>query len=195
MHGLINRSVQCFLRDTYGADRWLTVARAAGLGFDSFEPMLIYAPEHTDAVLDAAVQVLNRPREALLEDLGTYLVAHENLEALRRLLRFSGVTFQDFLHSLDDMRGRGLLAVPDIDLPELELSEQSPDKFRLRCRFPVQGVGHVLIGLLRSMADDYGALVLLDYLGTEGEFEVISIHLLEASFAEGKRFDLTARAH
>jgi hypothetical protein len=156
--------------------------------------MLIYAPEQTEAVLDAAVRLLDRPREALLEDLGTYLVAHENLEALRRLLRFSGVTFQDFLHSLDDMQGRGQLAVPDIDLPDLVLEEQTPDKFVLRCRYPIAGVGHVLIGLLRSMADDYDALVLLDYLGHEADFEVISIHLLEVSFAEGKQFDLTARA-
>jgi len=193
MHGLINRSIQCFLRDTYGADRWRDIALSAGLGFGSFEPMLTYPPAQTEAVLRAAVAVLDRPRDALLEDLGTYLVADRNLEALRRLLRFGGVTFRDFLHSLDDMRGRGQLALPDLDLPDLELTEHSPDNFTLLCRFQVQGVGHVLMGLLRSMADDYGALVLLDYLGSAPEGETVSIHLLEARFAEGRRFDLSAR--
>ncbi|MFT7059857.1 MAG: hypothetical protein ACJASV_002370 [Pseudorhodobacter sp.] len=193
MHGLINRSLQCFLRDTYGASRWTAISREARLGFDSFEPMLTYPTEQTDAVLDAAVKVLDRPREALLEDLGTYLVAHKNLEALRRLLRFGGVSFHDFLHSLEDMRGRGQLALPDMDLPKLELFEQTPDYFTLRCEFPVKGVGHMLMGLLRSMADDYGALVLLDYLGSGPSGEIVSIQLLEARFAEGRRFDLTAR--
>ena len=37
MHGLINRSIEVLLRDTYGAELWLTVAGDAALGFDSFE--------------------------------------------------------------------------------------------------------------------------------------------------------------
>lgn len=36
MHELINRSIQCFLRDTYGAATWGAVAREAQLGFRQF---------------------------------------------------------------------------------------------------------------------------------------------------------------
>jgi hypothetical protein len=57
----------------------------------------------------------------------------------------------------------------------------------------VQGGGHVMLGLLRAMADDYGALVLLDHQGMTEGAEVISIHILEQSFAEGRRFELAAR--
>jgi hypothetical protein len=49
-----------------------------------------------------------------------------------------------------------------------------------------------MVGLLRAMADDYGALAVLEHLGDEpgcGE-EVVAIHLLESRFAEGRRFDL-----
>ncbi|MDZ4137157.1 MAG: heme NO-binding domain-containing protein [Paracoccaceae bacterium] len=194
MHGLINRSIQCFLRDTYGADTWTAVAREARLGLDNFEPMLTYDPALTDAMLDAAAHLLDRPREAILEDLGTYLVSHPNLEALRRLLRFSGVGFRDFLHSLEDMQGRGRLAVPDLNLPDLELFDHAPDFYTLRCVSKIAGVGHVIMGLLRAMADDYGALVLLDHQGSGPEGEVISISLLETGFAEGRPFDLAVRA-
>lgn len=31
MHGLINRSIQCFVQDTYGAELWADVAADAGL--------------------------------------------------------------------------------------------------------------------------------------------------------------------
>ena len=71
MHGLINRSIQCFLRDTYGPAIWRCVVDVAGLGFDSFEPLLTYDAAMTDAVIDAAARVLRRPRETVLEDLGT----------------------------------------------------------------------------------------------------------------------------
>lgn len=196
MHGLVNKSIQCFVRDTYGAATWAAVVREARLGFDSFEPMLTYDPALTEAVVAAAAHQLQRSRETLLEDMGTYLVSHPHVEALRRLLRFGGVGFVDFLHSLEDLPGRARLAVADLDLPDLELTDTGPGCFALRCRSPLRGAGHVMMGLLRAMADDYGALVLLDIQtgGGEGDGDVIAIQVLETRFAEGRRFDLAARA-
>ena len=40
MHGLVNRSVQCFLRDTYGADLWAAVAAEAGVAPEGFEALM-----------------------------------------------------------------------------------------------------------------------------------------------------------
>lgn len=192
MHGLINRSIQCFLRDTYGAATWAHVARAARLGFDSFEAMLAYDPTLTEDVIQAASDVLGRPRETVLEDLGTYLVSHPNLEPLRRLLRFGGVTFVDFLHSLEDLPERGRLALPDLDLPNLALVDQGGGDFVVAVSGMFAGVGHVVTGLLRAMADDYGALVMLDHTGLQDGSERVTVQLLDQSFASGKRFDLAA---
>lgn len=192
MHGLINRAIQCFLRDTYGPQLWSRVAREAGLGFDSFEAMLTYDAALSDAVIDAASEALKRSRDSLLDDLGTYLVSHPNLESLRRLLRFGGVTFTDFLHSLDDLHARGHLALPELDLPVLRLSDQGGGVYVLRCSIMIRGVGHVIVGLLRAMADDYGALVVLDHGGVAGAEEIITIQLLDQSYAEGRSFDLAA---
>ena len=96
MHGLLNRSIQCFLRDTYGGATWAAVTRQAQLGFDNFEAMLIYDDALTDTVLEGAVQVLGRARDTVLEDMGIYLVSHPERQGLRRLLRFGGVDFADF---------------------------------------------------------------------------------------------------
>ncbi len=192
MHGLINRSVQCFLRDTYGAASWAAVARKAELGFDGFEAMLTYEPDITDRVIEAAVHVLGRPRYCLLEDLGTYLVSHPNCEPLRRLLRFGGVSFVDFLDSLEDLPERGRLALPDLDLPLLSLTEMGEGRFILRCSVLIDGVGYVMMGLLRAMADDYGALVFLDHEGKDEGMELVSVHLLDQCYSEGRRFELTA---
>lgn len=191
MHGLINRAFQCFIRDTYGPMVWKAVTREAALGFDSFEAMLNYDLSQTEAAITAAARLLERPRDTVLEDMGTYLVSHPNVQALRRLLRFGGVTFADFLQSLEDLPGRGRMALPDLDLPILELLDHSPERFTLICRSSLAGAGHVVVGLLRAMADDYGALVLLDHQGMSASGEVIYIHLLEHSFAEGKKFDLS----
>ncbi|MCE6951040.1 heme NO-binding domain-containing protein [Cereibacter sphaeroides] len=193
MHGLVNRAIECFLRDTYSPALWAEVARDARLGFGSFEPMLIYDIAQTEAVISAAARRLARPREALLEDVGTYLVSHRATEPLRRLLRFGGVTFTDFLHSLDDLPDRARLAVPELELPCLRLIGLGPHRFRLFCASPIAGMGHVVVGLLRAMADDYGVLVLLEHRGQTAQGEVVSIALLDAAFAAGRPFDLAER--
>ncbi|MEO0402266.1 MAG: heme NO-binding domain-containing protein [Pseudomonadota bacterium] len=194
MHGLINRAIQCFVSDSYGADKWVEAARVADLDFVEFEAMLTYDDDITPALLDAVSHVLDRPRDEMMEDIGTYLVSHPNVEALRRLLRFGGVNFVEFLHSLDDLPDRARLAVSDLQLPRIELRDHSPTQFSLICQCPVAGYGHVMMGILRTMADDYGALAVLEHTGSGNGVETISVSLIETEFAEGRVFDLGARA-
>ncbi|QPM90086.1 heme NO-binding domain-containing protein [Pseudooceanicola algae] len=194
MHGLINKSIQSFLRDTYGEAVWSDVVLAADLPFGDFEAMLTYEDDITQRVLAAAAIRLGRPPEGLLEDIGTYLVSHANNEGLRRLLRFAGLSYEDFLFSLEDLPDRTRLAVSDLDLPRLDLRQQGVNRFRLTCDAGLPGLGHVLVGVLRAMADDYGALVMLDHLGEGQEGEAIEITLIETEFAEGRTFELGARA-
>lgn len=197
MHGLINRAVQCFLRDTFGNDRWRTIAVEAGLSPEGFETMLSYDDRLTDAMLAAATRQLERPTEQILEDMGTYLVSHPNCEALRRLLRFGGVGFVDFLFSLDDLPGRARLALPDLDLPFLELTEKDSagGHYRLRCQAPHPGFGYVMLGVLRAMADDYGALVLLEPRDSTAHEATIDIHLLDQCHTSGRTFHLAERRY
>ncbi|MFN3936196.1 MAG: heme NO-binding domain-containing protein [Gemmobacter sp.] len=190
MLGLVNRSIQCFLRDAYGAGTWADIATELDLGPDGFEAMLHYDDGMTEALLDRAARHLDRPREAILEDLGTHLVSHPGFEPLRRLLRFGGVGFVDFLHSLEELPGRGRLAVPDLDLPRLSLAEEGPGQYALHVD-GAAGMDHVLIGVLRAMADDYGALVLLDHRETDGRSGIVSIRLADARFSEGREFALS----
>ncbi len=192
MHGLINRAIERFVRDTYGRDVWGAVMRGAGLEFTEFESMLSYEPDVTHHVLDALAAILDRPLPDILEDIGTYLVSHPKVEALRRLLRFGGPTFAEFLHSLDDLPARARLAVPDLDLPELELREHGADFYSVSCRGDAPGFGHVIVGLLRALADDYGALALVEHKGMRGGCEIIEVRLLAAEHASGRAFELAA---
>ena len=165
MHGLINRSLQLFLRDTYGPEAWIAIAEAADLGFENFEAMLMYDVAQTEAVLRAAVAYLGNPEEMVLEDLGTYLVSHSDMLVVRRLLRFGGENFVDFLHSLDELHDRARLAVADFLLPVLEVLDHSASDFTLTVVHECPGFGHVMVGVLRAMADDYGALAMLEHQG------------------------------
>ena len=194
MHGLINRAVQAFVISTYGDKRWGEIMDDSELGFSEFEAMLVYPEDQSSRMLRALERNLQRPLAEILEDVGTFLVSNPQVEALRRLLRFGGVNYVDFLHSLDDLPDRARLAVSDLHLPGLELIEQAPGQFDLLCQPGGQGYAQVMTGVLRAMADDYGALVILDQSGTRDGADVISITLIESEFAEGRAFDLGAHS-
>ncbi|WP_319826378.1 heme NO-binding domain-containing protein [Thalassovita sp.] len=192
MHGLVNRAIQCFVRDTYGNDIWLEVACSVALEGGSFEAMLSYDDALTEQVLERIAALLRKSRPDVLEDVGTYLVSHPNAEALRRLLRFGGVDFMEFLHSLDDLPDRARMAVSDLDLPQLELDDRDPNRVHLHVRSAHDGFGHVMLGMLRTMADDYGALVFLNLRRLRPGDDVIDIALVESAFTKGRSFTLSA---
>jgi len=194
MHGLINRAIQCFLAETYGTECWSHVARVAGVEPGGFEAMLTYEDALTEAVLEAAILRLGLPREMILEDLGTYLVSNHGFEALRRLLRFGGENFLEFLFSLDDLPERARLAVPDLELPEIELAEDAEEGFVIHCRGGWPGMEFILQGMLRAMADDYGALALLDVIARGPGGATLTVNLLDDSFHAGRSFSLAAVA-
>lgn len=193
MHGVINRAVERFVRDTYGRDVWLDIMRRLDLGFSEFEAMLSYDAQVTPRLLGAVADRLKKSRDEVLEDIGTYLVSHPNMAAVRRLLRFGGPTFQEFLHSLDDLPERTRLAIPELALPELTLVDHGADRFCLKVHNPEAvdvAFGYVVLGLLRALADDYGALVMLEHMGAAGHQETLGIHLLAAAHGEGRIFTL-----
>ncbi len=194
MHGLVNKAIEAFVIDTYGLANWCAIAQAAELDDLHFEAMMVYESEITPRVIQCASETLRADPADLLQNLGTYLVSQPSQQAVRRLLRFGGVDFVDFLYSLDDLHDRARLAVADLNLPFLELREHTSNQFSLMVRSEVDGFGHVLVGLLTAMADDYGALDMLEYGGRQGEVETVAIALLETAFAEGNRFELGVRA-
>jgi heme-NO-binding protein len=190
MHGLVNRALQGFLTDTYGKDIWDEVRSQAGLPFDGFESMLHYEDRLTGDTISAAVAVLHKDEASLLEDMGNYLVTHPNLEPLRRLLRFGGDTFFDFLQSLDDLSGRARLAVPDLDMPDLHIRQLEGASFALDVRWGQRGAGSVFLGALRALADDYGTLAFFEAEEAGPGVERVRIDLFDIAHFEGRSFSL-----
>lgn len=194
MQGLFNRALENFLKQRHGPALWQRVVQRADLPFDSFEPLLRYDPALTNVLIGAACGELGQTRETMLEDMGTALVSHHDRDGLRRLLRFGGICFRDFLHSLEELPDWARMALPDLQLPDLFLEDRSGGHFTLRAAPLFPGAGFVLIGLLRAMADDYGVLVLLEMAAPVAGDDVISILVLDESHAEGRRFELAIAA-
>ncbi|MCY4179061.1 MAG: heme NO-binding domain-containing protein [Litoreibacter sp.] len=195
MFGLINVAIQGFVEDTYGRPIWEQIARAADVDFIDFEAMLSYEDALTEAVLDNACTILRKEKSTILEDLGTFLVTNPKMERVRRLLRFGGREFEEFLMSLDELTGRVGLAIPDLEMPQIDIMKHRNGQYKIRINCDYSGYGAVLVGILQAVADDYGALVLSELRidpCEAGFLEQIDLELLETSFSEDRGLDLAA---
>ncbi|MEJ6394358.1 heme NO-binding domain-containing protein [Gymnodinialimonas sp. 2305UL16-5] len=194
MHGLINRAFQGFVTSTFGEDLWDEVRDQADLPIDDFESMTYYDDALTVAVFNTTTQLLHRPSASLLEDMGTFLVTHPPLDPLRRLLRFGGSTFPEFIWSLEELRDRGRLVMPDLDIPKIAVAQLDKRTFRLSAQWQLPGISAILLGGLRAMADDYGTLAILSLDGREEAdgigTEFLKVELLDVQHAEGRSFQL-----
>lgn len=190
MHGLVNKSIQCFVKDTYGCPTWREVARHARSPVVRFEAMLVYDDALTEALVNAACAVLGKRRCVFLEDLGTYLVCDPNRASVRRLLRFGGDGYDDFLHSLDDLPDLVRLALPDLWLPSLRLETHRDDTHRIEVGVGIAGFCWVLKGALGAMADEYGVLVVLHCEEDATGSGRITMETIDYDFALARSFHL-----
>lgn len=182
MHTLINRAIEGFLRDIYGEDLWQAVAVSSGADRRGFAAVGARRANVSLAMVDHACRCLDKPRDELLQDLGAWIAGRESI---RRLLRFSGDSYGSFLDSLHELPGRAHLVVPDLGMPRLVVSDEADGWRRVRLQDAAIEWCPVMAGLMRAMADDYGALSLIE---TEGD--VIRVHVSDGAFAQGRAFDL-----
>ena len=188
MNSLIIRALKAFVRDIYGNESWEKVLSVSDWHTAEIEILSIISDTEAQLLFESAAKVLSKSDCEVKEDLGGYLVSHPNMSSLRRLLRFGGDNFAEFLYSLDDFYERSTLALPDVVFPRLNLLETGAGTFTLSCIWEHPHYANVVVGILRGMADDYGALVLLEPLGYRQDRDLIGITVAEASFAPPRDF-------
>lgn len=177
MDRLIGRAVESYLKSTYGA----------GLAGRVAELRLLSPPVGAHAefrpLLAAAARMLGKPLSEMLDDMGAWLT---RLEPIRRMLRFSGRDFHDFLLSLEELPGRAQMLLPDLHIPRLR-SRAEPGSVTIRLLEPDEDWPDLLAGIIRGMADDYGALCLI----TTGP-DMVQVEIPDGRFAQGRAFNLRA---
>lgn len=194
MHGLICKALEEFVRDQHGADTWERICRRANLPLTRFEALRSYDDTMMEGVFVVAFDELGRSTNIVLEDIGHWLCTHPPLERVRRLIRFSGNSFVDLVYSLDEIHDRARIALPGLGLPKVRVTEHGANDFRIRCSWHVSGGSSVFTGILRAMADDYGALALID-IGERTQVdgiwhEMLSVRIFDQSHQAPREFNL-----
>ncbi len=184
MHGMVNRSIEHFLRANYGDGIWHQVATDAGVDTGGFNGLTKYPESVTAQLLRAASAQLDKTSFELLEDVGAWLV---QLESLRRLLRFSGSSFDDFVFALEELPGRVAMVLPGLPFKPITVSRKGDNRYLISGTDWQRGLPWIVAGALRGMADDYGVLALID--ATD---DGVRLHVLVQEFSEARPFHLGA---
>ncbi|MRX51264.1 heme NO-binding protein [Paracoccus sp. S-4012] len=183
MHGLVNHTIQEFVCDSYGEAAWAQVAARIDCP-EGFAPFRHYPDRLTLQLIAASAATLGKPAEEMLEDLGAWLA---RMEPARRLLRFSGADFGEFVLSLEELQGRAHLVLPDLEMPRFSVTVSGRGRFRVGVSRGAVEWQSVLAGLLRAMSDDYGALALI-----VDEGAAIAVDVSDEAFSAARDFDLAA---
>ncbi|MGB1236245.1 MAG: heme NO-binding domain-containing protein [Planktomarina sp.] len=194
MHALIVKGLKGYFTHIHGAKIWATIAKSEGYAPDDFELTIVEDRQLANRFVVKGAQLLDRTDDDLLQDFGLYLITHPSTNALRRLMRFSGPDFMEFLVSLPDLAPRVSLAVPDLILPRVDVAEIELG-FEVAIRDTIDGFDHVLVGVIRGMADDYGALVDITQTDCKAnrdlpDYSYWSVLVLDVAFHKGREFGL-----
>lgn len=192
MHGLICKSLEGFVLDRHGPSVWSEICESVDLPFNRFEALHTYDDSTMSALLAATARRLRQPRLALLEDIGHWICTHPPLEAVRRLIRFTGATFVDFIYAFEEVQDLARVALPGLVLPTFRVTEDLPGHFVVTSHWTHGGGGAVATGILRAMADDYGVLAVIETVGPKREAggwrERIEVQLFETEFQTPREF-------
>ncbi|SIS72700.1 heme NO-binding domain-containing protein [Paracoccus saliphilus] len=176
MHWLVRKFIESFLRETYSDALWHRVCRSSGVASyrSSIDDL------NSQDLIAMAAQMLGKPKDDLLEDLGAWSARQERI---RRLLRFSGRNFHDFLLNLEMLGDRVRMIAPDFLMPRIRVTEDGIDC--LRVDFPSDGHewACAMAGLIRCMADDYGALGVIGI-----EENSVTVQISDGFFTSGRSF-------
>ncbi|MFV0386382.1 heme NO-binding domain-containing protein [Paracoccus sp. (in: a-proteobacteria)] len=182
MHRLVRRSCEAFLRATYGDAFWRDVAEAAGIDARGFSPAVRPGENPSHVLMREAAQRLGKPEHDLLEDLGAWLA---RLEPVRRLLRFSGRDFREFLQNLVELPDHAHMVIPDLGLPDMTVTHEGSESIRVILPRKRSEWSFALAGIIRAMADDYGVLGLIWV-----EDNAIHVLISDCAFSAARDFRL-----
>lgn len=169
MQILLARAISRFLAEQAEEENILSLA-------DGVSPALMLA--------DAA-RHLEKSTDDLAEDLGAWLVRQEEIW---RLLRFCGQDLLDFLLRLEELPDRIRLLSEDMTLPRITLSRSSDGLLWVTFSDPPSVWTALMSGLLRAMADEYGALCVIT-----PHDDGLSIDISDSAFAAARIFHLSPR--
>jgi len=194
MHALVFKGIRGFFMALHGTTVWAKIMQDAHISDDDIDLDRLTDVALGRGLLTTGAKAMGQDMPQMLEAFGLYLTAHPTTQALRRLMRFSGADFIEFLYALPDLPPRVALAVPDLHLPRIDVADM-PGGVEVAVRDDLPGFEHILAGIIGGMADDYGALIHIEQTDCQAnddrpEYSYWAVLVIDEFHSSGRSFSL-----
>lgn len=163
MYGLINKAVENFVTEKFGAETWEKVLEKSGVDAELFISMKCYPDEWTYKLIGAASEILALPADNILTAFGEYWIRFTEQEGYGHLLMASGSNLPEFLKRLDDMHAHISLTYEGARMPSFKCTELGPDRLEVDYYSERPGLGPMIVGLLKGLGTLFGNKVEVEY--------------------------------
>lgn len=167
MYGMINQAVKHLVVEKFGEAMWGKIRTEAGVEDDSFLSMEQYPDEMTYRLVQVSSEVLQIPPEAVLEAFGEHWIVYTAEAGYGELLNAAGSTLEECLRNLDQLHTRVSVGMPHLAPPSFRVEKAGDGVFLLHYFSDREGLAHLVIGLVRGLAERFEETVEIEQIGSK----------------------------
>eukprot|EP00798_Chlamydomonas_sp_ICE-L_P003500 gene3500-13567_t len=152
----INNSVEAFLKDTFGEQKWLEILNESGQA--STYPWVSSCPftdQITYDLVNTGARVLGVSVDQALEAYGVYFVNYVSQQGYTKLLNVLGGDIVEFLENMNNLHLHLTLAQPTMLAPAFRCSNVTPESVEVHYYSNRPGLWPIVVGALKGVAKEY----------------------------------------
>lgn len=175
MYGLVNIAIEKLVISEMGEKAWEDVCESIGLkDFPGFMALKNYPDELTYELVGAVSEKSGIKPEKILEMFGYYWVDYTKKEGYTDYLYLGGDSFSSFLQNLNKLHVKVKQVFPELRPPKFSVENINDNKIGLIYKSEREGLHHMVIGLLKGLADYFNDKIAIDTKILDGEvrFEI-----------------------
>jgi len=153
MLGWINQSVEAFITESFGEDKWLRVLEASGVNYPWLSSC-VYADQVTYDIVTTGAEILGVTVEQALEAYGVYFVKFTAAQGYNKLMDALGSNIVEFLSNLNNLHLHLTSTFPDMVAPAFRCENVTPESLELHYFSARPALWPIVVGVLKGLAKE-----------------------------------------
>lgn len=164
MYGIVNKSIESLVTESFGVDKWEAIKESSGVDIDFFISNEPYDDDITYALAAATANEVKITVAEVLITFGEYWILKTGKEKYGNLLEAGGHNLKEFLLNLPSFHNRIMLMYPKLTPPEFKVSNVESNSLHLHYFSKRVGLKDFVIGLMQGLGKLYNTPVNLELI-------------------------------
>ncbi|KAJ7380855.1 hypothetical protein OS493_007248 [Desmophyllum pertusum] len=182
MYGMLLESIQHYLIEKYGEEKWDEIRERAGISDHIFITHQRYSESFLKKLAEAAEEILGEETSMISDDFmnyfGSCFVKFFSHYGYDRIIRVSGRHLRDFLIGIDNLHEHMRFGYPKMQSPSFFCEEETSAGLTLHYISKRKGFMHYVIGQVQEIATSFYNLAEIDIKILSNEIKNNTTHVV-----------------